>query len=156
MSASLNALSVGRDSSDVDDYGLCSVAPANLKTPTVNQEPFELDDHGLRSAHYVRLLARRLRDMGQYTEVLSDAWIEMLCQAAPLHDIGKAAIPDHILLQDGKLSQADWCVVQTHAQLGEAILHTTAAQLEYPSEVLKLAIIVAGSHHEKWDGKIRS
>jgi len=70
--------------------------------------------------------------MGQYTEVLSDAWIEMLCQAAPLHDIGIVAIPDHILLQGGKLSQADWCVVQTHAQLGEAILYTTAAQLEYP------------------------
>jgi response regulator RpfG family c-di-GMP phosphodiesterase len=83
---------------------------------------------------------------------LTDAWIDLLCQAAPLHDIGKVAIPDHILLQDGKLSDADWRVVQTHAQLGEAILSTTAAQLEYSSEVLNLAIVVAGAHHEKWDG----
>jgi diguanylate cyclase (GGDEF)-like protein/PAS domain S-box-containing protein len=90
--------------------------------------------------------------MGQFTEQLTDNWIEMLCQAAPLHDIGKVAIPDHILLKDGKLSQTDWCIVQTHAQMGEAILATTAAQLEEKSEVLEMASIVAGSHHEKWDG----
>jgi diguanylate cyclase (GGDEF)-like protein/PAS domain S-box-containing protein len=114
--------------------------------------PFELDDHGVRTAYYARLLASRLRDTGHYTEVLTDSWIITLCQAAPLHDIGKVAIPDHILLQDGKLSQEDWGVVQTHAQLGEAILSTTAAQLEYPSEVLTLAISIAASHHEKWDG----
>ena len=127
MSASLNALPVNRDSSDVDD-------------------------HGVRSAHYVRLLAQRLRKMGQFTGQLTDEWIEVLCQATPLHDIGKVAIPDQILLKDGKLSQADWCVVQTHAQMGEAILLTTSAQLEDTSAVLKMAIIVAGLHHEKWDG----
>ncbi len=125
---------------------------ASLNPLPVTPDSSVVDDHGLRSAYYVKLLAHRLREMGQYTEVLTDAWIELLCQAAPLHDIGKVAIPDHILLHDGKLSQADWCVVQTHAKLGEAILHTTAAQLEYPSEVLEMAIVVAGSHHEKWDG----
>ena len=127
MLASVNTLPVGRDSSDVDD-------------------------HGLRAAHYVRLLACRLRDMGQFTEILTEDWIETLCRATPLHDIGKVTISDHILHKDGKLSQADWCVVQTHAQMGEAILATTAAQLEDTSTVLNMAITVAGSHHEKWDG----
>ncbi|MEI8401332.1 MAG: diguanylate cyclase [Alcaligenaceae bacterium] len=126
--------------------------PASVNSSTTGRVPSDVDAHGLRSAGYVRLLAQRLRAMGQYTEVLTDSWIEALCRATPLHDIGKVAIPDHILLQEGKLSQADWFVVQTHAHIGEAILATTAAQLEYPSEVLKLAIAVAGSHHEKWDG----
>jgi putative two-component system response regulator len=90
--------------------------------------------------------------MGQFTQILTEDWIEVLCQATPLHDIGKVTISDHILNKDGKLSQADWCVMQTHAQMGEAILATTAAQLEDTSPVLKMAIIVAGYHHEKWDG----
>jgi diguanylate cyclase (GGDEF)-like protein/PAS domain S-box-containing protein len=90
--------------------------------------------------------------MGQFTQILTEDWIEVLCRSTPLHDIGKVTISDHILNKDGKLSQADWCVMQTHAQMGEAILATTAAQLEDTSPVLKMAIIVAGSHHEKWDG----
>jgi diguanylate cyclase (GGDEF)-like protein/PAS domain S-box-containing protein len=90
--------------------------------------------------------------MGQFTQILTEDWIEVLCQATPLHDIGKVTISDHILNKDGKLSQADWCVMQTHAQMGEAILATTAAQLEDTSPVLKMAITVAGYHHEKWDG----
>ncbi len=78
-----------------------------------------MDDHGLRAAHYVRLLACRLRDMGQLTEILTEDGIEALCRATPLHDIGKVTISDDILHKDGKLSQADWCVVQTHAQMGD-------------------------------------
>lgn len=160
MSASLNVLPVSPapvESGGLDERSAHATRPSALTVNTpppevIDDGPYEVDDHGVRSAYYVRLLARRLRDTGYYTEVLTDEWINTLCQATPLHDIGKVAIPDHILLQDGKLSHEDWCVVQTHAQLGEAILSTTAAQLEYPSEVLKLAIAVAGAHHEKWDG----
>ena len=124
----------------------------SLNVSTLSPDSPDLDDHGLHAAHYVGLLARRLRAMGHYTKQLTDEWIEVLCRATPLRDIGKVTIPDHILLKDGKLSQADWSVVQTHAQLGEAILTTMAAQLEETSDVLEVAITVAGSHHEKWDG----
>ena len=160
MSASLNAPRVSpdaialnaRSTSEIDSASSSGVL-ADLDPPEANDHSIvEVDDHGVRTAYYVKLLAHRLRETGHYTEVLTDAWINTLCQAAPLHDIGKVAIPDNILLQDGKLSDADWRVVQTHAHLGEAILSTTAAQLEYSSEVLKLAIVVAGAHHEKWDG----
>jgi len=124
----------------------------SLNVSTLSPDSPDLDDHGLHAAHYVGLLARRLRAMGHYTKQLTDEWIEVLCRATPLRDIGKVTIPDHILLKDGKLSQADWSVVQTHAHLGEAILTTMAAQLEETSDVLEVAITVAGSHHEKWDG----
>ena len=125
---------------------------ASLNALTLNQDSSDVDDHGVRSAHYVRLVAYRVRDMGHYTDVLTDEWIGVLSQAAPLHDIGKVTSPDQILLKEGKLSQADWNVVQTHALMGEAILATTAAQLEDTSAVLSMAITIAGSHHEKWDG----
>lgn len=125
---------------------------ASVNALPVNLDSSGTDEHGRRIAHYVKLLACRLRDMGQFTQILTEDWIEVLCRATPLHDIGKVTISDHILNKDGKLSQADWCVMQTHAQMGEAILATTAAQLEDTSPVLKMAIIVAGSHHEKWDG----
>ncbi len=124
----------------------------SLNATAVFRDHSEVDDHGLRSAYYARLLATRLRTMGQYAEQLTDAWIDLLCQAAPLHDIGKVTIPDHILLKDGKLSDADWGVVQTHAKMGAAILTTTATHIGNDCEVLRLAIDIAGSHHEKWDG----
>lgn len=160
MSASLNVSTVSRDPNEVDTHDVHLLDLTSLgasvfnsaASEAVDHSHREVDDHGVRLAYYARLLACCLRDTGHYPEILTDAWIDTLCQAAPLHDIGKVAIPDHILLQAGKLSDADWCVVQTHAQLGEAILSTTATQLEYPSDVLKLAIIVAGAHHEKWDG----
>jgi diguanylate cyclase (GGDEF)-like protein/PAS domain S-box-containing protein len=125
---------------------------ASVNALPVNLDSSGTDEHGRRIAHYVKLLACRLRDMGQFTQILTEDWIEVLCRSTPLHDIGKVTISDHILNKDGKLSQADWCVMQTHAQMGEAILATTAAQLEDTSPVLTMAIIVAGSHHEKWDG----
>lgn len=125
---------------------------ASVNALPVNLDSSGVDEHGRRISHYVKLLACRLRDMGQFTQILTEDWIEVLCQATPLHDIGKVTISDHILNKDGKLSQADWCVMQTHAQMGEAILATTAAQLEDTSPVLNMAIVVAGSHHEKWDG----
>ena len=143
-----NALGSLEADSDSSNGGVIDLVSAEKHCNNI----VEVDDHGVRTAHYVRLLACRLRETGHYTESLTDDWIDTLCRAAPLHDIGKVAIPDNILLQDGKLSEADWYVVQTHAQLGEAILSTTAAQLEYPSEVLKRAIVIAGAHHEKWDG----
>ncbi|MEN9589285.1 MAG: hypothetical protein RLZZ481_1071 [Pseudomonadota bacterium] len=115
-------------------------------------EWLEADESSFQAAHYVKLVATRLRKMGHYTDQLSDQWIDALCRVTPLRDIGKVAIPDHILFKNSKLSQSDWLTLQTHAQMGEAILTTTAEQVGNHSEILSMAIIVAGYHHEKWDG----
>ena len=125
---------------------------AGLNASTISRDPSDVDDHGVRTAHYTRLLACRLRTMGHYVEQLTDQWIETLCRAAPLHDIGKVTIPDHILLKEDKLSEADWRIVQTHAKMGEAILKSTASQIQNNCDVLSAAISIAGSHHEKWNG----
>jgi response regulator RpfG family c-di-GMP phosphodiesterase len=66
--------------------------------------------------------------------------------AAPLHDVGKIAIPDSILLKPGRLSAAEFEVVKTHAEAGARVL------AEADSELLEVAESIARSHHERWDG----
>ena len=76
----------------------------------------------------------------------STAAAELLLVAAPMHDIGKIGIPDHILLKPGKLSPNEWTIMQRHAQIGAEIIG------EHNSELLTIARSVALTHHERWDG----
>ncbi|MGD8110343.1 HD domain-containing phosphohydrolase [Vibrio sp. TRT 17S01] len=77
---------------------------------------------------------------------LSDDYAEKIKLASPLHDIGKIAIPDNILHKPGKLSAEEWEIMKTHAAVGAEIL--AGSNLE----ILRIAAIIASSHHEKWDG----
>jgi len=72
---------------------------------------------------------------------------ELLLSAAPMHDVGKIGIPDHVLEKPGKLNDEEWEIMRTHSAIGKDIL----GEEEYP--LLKLAGIVALEHHEKWNGK---
>lgn len=69
-----------------------------------------------------------------------------LRDAAPLHDIGKIAIPDAILLKAGKLTDDEWTTMQRHAEIGGTILEGSGFAL------LQLAREIAITHHERWDG----
>lgn len=71
---------------------------------------------------------------------------DLLLNAAPMHDIGKIGIPDHILLKPGKFEPEEWEIMKTHAQIGADILKGDE------SELLKMAGEIALTHHEKWDG----
>lgn len=71
----------------------------------------------------------------------------LLQLAAPMHDIGKIGIPDHILLKPGKFDPEEWAIMQRHAVIGAEIMG------ESKSELLALARNVALTHHERWDGK---
>ena len=70
----------------------------------------------------------------------------VLEQAAPMHDIGKIGIPDHILLKPGKFDDAEWAIMKTHAAIGAEIIG------EHDAELLSVARTVALTHHERWDG----
>jgi HD-GYP domain-containing protein (c-di-GMP phosphodiesterase class II) len=69
-----------------------------------------------------------------------------LSHAAPLHDVGKVAIPDAILLKPGQLTTEERAIVETHAEEGHRLLRGSS------SSILELAATIALSHHEKWDG----
>jgi putative two-component system response regulator len=98
----------------------------------------ETGAHILRMAHYSRLIAQRLG--------LSAADQDLLLEAAPLHDIGKVGIPDHILLKPGKLDPDEFAIMKRHAAIGHDILAGSS------SPMLQAAASIALSHHEKFDG----
>ena len=112
----------------------------------------ETGNHILRTQHYVRRLAERLRDMGIYSSELSSKAIDHMAKAAPLHDIGKVGIPDDILKKPGSLSDEEWAIMKTHAALGENVLNAAKLDDAKHAKVLDIAIEIAGSHHENWDG----
>ena len=69
-----------------------------------------------------------------------------LSHAAPLHDVGKVAIPDAILLKPGPLTPAERAIVETHAEEGHRLVRGSS------SSILDMAATIALSHQEKWDG----
>lgn len=71
---------------------------------------------------------------------------DLIRRAAPLHDVGKIGIPDHILLKPGRLTPDEFVVMKQHAEIGWRILSGS------DSELLELAASIARTHHEKWDG----
>ncbi len=77
---------------------------------------------------------------------LAQDQIGALRQAAPLHDIGKLAIPDCILLKPGKLSEREFEVMKAHTACGAQLLDGSG------SPVMQMATVIAASHHERWDG----
>lgn len=94
--------------------------------------------HVARISHYARAMAQ---DLG-----MDQAYCEHIFYASPMHDIGKLAIPDHILLKRSSLSTDEWAVMKRHAQLGKEILRG------HGSPYLEMGQAIAASHHEYWDG----
>lgn len=95
--------------------------------------------HILRMSLYCRKLAEALG--------LSDPECELLYHASPLHDVGKIGIPDSILLKPGKLTPEEFEIMKTHTTIGAKILSGS------DSPVMKMAEVIALTHHERWDGR---
>jgi putative two-component system response regulator len=94
--------------------------------------------HIKRMSNYSAAVARQ---MG-----LSNETMETILYAAPMHDVGKIGIPDRILLKPGQLDPDEWKIMKQHAFIGGKILSGS------DSGFLKLAEVIALTHHEKWDG----
>ena len=95
-------------------------------------------NHIFRMAKYSRLIAEDLK--------LSDDEADMIELAAPMHDIGKIGIPDHILLKPGGLAADETINMQRHPRIGYDILKDS------PSKYLRTGAVIALGHHEKFDG----
>jgi putative two-component system response regulator len=94
--------------------------------------------HVMRMSHVSGRLALQLG--------MDPHFSEQLIHAAPMHDIGKIGIPDHVLLKPGKLDDQELAIMRKHPQMGAKILDNSTSPL------IKLAHSVALYHHEKWDG----
>lgn len=111
----------------------------------------ETGDHIKRTQYYIKLLAKAIKAAGYYRELLSEDYIDMLYDSAPLHDIGKVGVPDHILLKPGKLTVTEFEQMKLHAWYGMKSLESAEKELGEAS-FLTLAKEIAYTHHEKWDG----
>ncbi|MDZ5457573.1 response regulator [Azohydromonas lata] len=112
-------------------------------------------NHIKRTQEYVRVLAEYVRAHPEGCEEatgLDDHAIELMAKSAPLHDIGKIAIPDHILLKPGKLDAAEFEQMKGHSVHGWEILRRAAQRMAGDSDVLLYAMQIARHHHERWDG----
>lgn len=112
----------------------------------------ETGNHIRRTQHYVKLLAELLRDHPRFSHFLDDDTIMLLFKSAPLHDIGKVGIPDHILLKPGRLTVEEFEIMMTHTTLGRDAIQRAEDQLGVSVDFLRLAKEIAYSHQEKWDG----
>ena len=94
--------------------------------------------HVIRVAEYIGIFGKAAG--------YSDAEVALIKKASPMHDIGKMAIPDAILLKPGKLTRPEMEVMKTHSEIGFKLLSSSKRRL------LKTAATIALTHHEKWDG----
>ncbi len=111
----------------------------------------ETGAHIKRTQRYVRAVAEELQRRGCYADVLTKEYIELLFASAPLHDIGKVGVPDHILLKPGKLTVAEMEIMRQHADFGSQVILNAANQID-GENFLVIAGDIAATHHEKWDG----
>ncbi|NRA59487.1 MAG: HD domain-containing protein [Psychrobium sp.] len=111
----------------------------------------ETGAHILRTQRYVKTLALQLRKHQDFSQQLDDETIELYYKSAPLHDVGKVGIVDSILLKPGKLTDDEFVIMKTHAQIGADALLVAEKQMGSNS-FLRYAREIALSHHEKWDG----
>jgi putative two-component system response regulator len=111
----------------------------------------ETGGHIKRTQNYVKALAVHLRGHPRFRGMLNEETIELLYRSAPLHDVGKVGVRDHILLKAGRLDEAEFEQMKLHTLFGEEALHRTEQKLGR-SSFLRLAREIAGTHQEKWNG----
>ena len=108
--------------------------------------------HVKRTTLYVRLLAEELRNRGYYSEILTRDYMKNLLMAAPMHDVGKIAVPDAILQKPGRLTEEEFEMMKMHTIKGGEIIRETFSRMGN-EQYLEIAYEIALHHHEKWNGK---
>jgi putative two-component system response regulator len=107
--------------------------------------------HVTRTAQTLRVMTEEMSRLGIYRDELRSWDIELFLQSSQLHDVGKISIHDNILLKPGKLTEEEFDEMKKHAVFGEKIIDRIQ-QITRENAFLTHAKIMAGTHHEKWDG----
>lgn len=108
--------------------------------------------HVKNTRMYVKMIAEELEHKGLFPATINKDYIEKLCKAAPLHDVGKIQVPDSILQKPGKLTTEEYEQIKTHTTCSAAILDDIIGDVE-EEDYVRMVKDVAMCHHERWDGK---
>jgi len=111
----------------------------------------ETGEHLLRMRAYAQLLAEHLSKHGPYAREIDREFLAEFYRSTPLHDIGKVGIPDQILLKPGALTHDEFEIMKQHTIIGAEALENATKQSSF-GDFLKMAAVIARSHHEKFDG----
>ena len=109
-------------------------------------------DHVRKTAAYVQLILKHMKEKGLHADVLTDEYMADVANSAPLHDVGKIMVSDVILNKPGRLTDEEFAIMKTHTTAGKKII-ASAMSLVSDSGYLKEAKNLATYHHERWDGK---
>lgn len=113
----------------------------------------ETGRHSRRTQRYVRLLAEQLSTHPEFQDYLTPEKIDLVSSLAPLHDIGKVGVPDHILNKPGALTPDELVEMQKHPEYGyEVILKAEGRVGVRDDAILAVAKDIVYTHHERWDG----
>jgi len=108
--------------------------------------------HIERTAKYIEILLRAMIESGLYSSEIEEWTVEGIVNSARLHDLGKIVVSDLILNKPGKLTDDEYESIKTHAAEGENIISDIVNEAGY-EDFLYNAKLLAGSHHERWDGR---
>jgi putative two-component system response regulator len=140
-------INVGRRTIALDTRDLTIFAMGKL----AESRDSETGLHLTRISNYCRVLARRLLGQSREGFEIDEEFIQLIYKTSPMHDIGKIAIPDCILLKPDRLDDGEFEIMKMHTVLGARMLDT--AMREFPNaSFLKMARDIALSHHERYDG----
>jgi putative two-component system response regulator len=133
---------IGLESRDLTIFALARLAES--------RDP-DTGAHLERVRNLSRALAHHLSMHPKYRDQVNAEFVRLIYLTSPLHDIGKVAIPDGVLLKRGRLTPEEFEIIKSHAMHGAATLD--AALEQYPNaRYLRMARDIAASHHEKYDG----
>jgi len=119
----------------------------------IEYRSMESGEHIRRTSELTRILTNQLVSDSAYSRDLASINRETLFKATALHDIGKIAIPDNILLKPGRLDEQEFAVIKSHTTIGSEIIRKMRANLSDEVEYLERAEEICRSHHEWWNGK---
>ncbi len=107
--------------------------------------------HVKNTQMYVRMIMEELKRREMFREELTEEFIDDVCKAAPLHDVGKIKVPDAVLQKPGKLTEEEYETMKLHTTYSRKIIRMVISDVE-DEHYVQIAQDIAMYHHERWDG----
>jgi len=107
--------------------------------------------HVKNTQMYVQMIVDELHRRGLFSECLTEEYMQDICKAAPLHDVGKIKVPDSVLQKPGKLTPEEFELMKMHTTYSRKIIKTIIGDVEDENYV-RIVEDIAMYHHERWDG----
>lgn len=130
------------------------IVGSTLALATLTEErDNETGEHLNRMKKYSRVIAELLSRREKYEDIIDTNFIKDIERFSPLHDIGKVAIRDEILLKPAKLTKEEFEIMKTHTAYGGKVLRLADENVKRVGRgIFKMGIEIAEGHHERWDG----